>query len=131
SESPTLHVGLLWDSVMAKLTNESFIDAIDKIPWTSWTPSYSSDSGALAGVTTVYAEYLKLGKTLFYTVGITLANSGSGNLRITTPTGLAPAVIAMGMGREFQSAGISLSVLAQTSGSLLVLNYAAGSPAVA
>lgn len=114
---------------MARLSHTKLINQLTKIPWTSWTPTITSDSGALAH-TFIYAEYLKVGKLVFYTVAFDISANGSGNIAVTTPSGLTPITNSCGVGREYKVIGHSISSLVLTSGSILLLTYLPATPAV-
>jgi hypothetical protein len=114
---------------MPALTNPKFVQQLTKLPWTSWTPSVSSASGPLTH-TLISAEYLKVGKILFYSYAISVLANGSGSIIITTPSGLTPAGDSAGMGREYAVTGRSMSCVALTTGQIFASLSDNASPAV-
>lgn len=104
------------------LTTPQIAINTDLIPWTSWTPTYSDDLGSLS-CTTVYAEYLKLGKIVFIQIAFDINATGGGNVRFTLPSGLAPANATCGNGREYKVTGAALSTLFIVAGQGLILSY--------
>lgn len=102
---------------MPRLTNPKFVQQLTKLPWTSWTPTVTSASGALAH-TLISAEYLKIGKILFYSYALTVSANGSGAIIITTPSGLTPTGDSAGVGREYAVTGRSMSCVALTTGQI-------------
>lgn len=56
-------------------------------PWATWPATYSTYSGTLTSTTTNKAVFRQVGKSVNFTVDVTVANAGSGTgfLKITPP----------------------------------------------
>lgn len=84
--------------------------------YASWTPTYSNSSGSIA-VTTNFAKYTKVGKTITFKINFTINSvSASGGVFFTIPPSF-PGVVGeyLGAGREDGGTGKMTEVLLKSS----------------
>lgn len=86
--------------------------ALNKLTWTTWTPTVSSATGSGATFDVQLAEYFRLGDTIYFNlvIKITAIGTASGAMTVTLPfapaettTGLS---IILGTGREGDLTGV-------------------------
>lgn len=100
------------------------IKDINNLPWTSWSPTYSSGTGSLTSVSTTFANYQKVGRIVFFSVEAVITNAGTagGFFGITTPTGLDPIFSSVAVGRE-HSSGFNLLMSQIVAGVMYTFRY--------
>jgi hypothetical protein len=109
-----------------KLTNPTWVSALNLIEWTAWTPTISSDGGPIT-ISTGTFEYLRIGDIVFFHFSMTLSASGTGHIWVTTPVGLTPVGATGFTGQEYAATGSKLSGMVLGSGYLIFLRYDAAS----
>lgn len=99
-------------------------DAMELIPWTSWTPTVTSAIGSITSYTVSQAEYKVVGKVLFWHVSIKITNIGTaaGDFRFNVPPGYPVVNRGFGVGRETDITGRLLQALA-VGGVIVILRY--------
>lgn len=73
----------------------NLIDLISNAGWTSWVPSYAAGgSMTYTGVTTNYAKYMRIGKTIWFQVSASGTTGGTpaASLTFTLPAGILLSV---------------------------------------
>lgn len=74
----------------------------------TWTPTVTSVTGSLTTVGTLNCKYLKIGKTVFYDVSITITTNGTGGGGIQFTLPFTSVDVGCGAGREQLVAGFGL-----------------------
>lgn len=91
-------------------TREELEHVMNKLVWTTWTPTVSSTGGSGATFDVEVAEYFRIGDTIYFTLVIlvTAVGSASGAMTVTMPltpdetaSSLSP-IIATGRGGGLQ-----------------------------
>lgn len=95
--------------------------------WTSYTPTVTSQSGAISALGTVSARYKTIGKTMFWSALVAITTNGTGAtwVNISLPPGVTAASIgALVAGREDGMAGKMLQGrVTAGQGTVVVVNY--------
>jgi hypothetical protein len=101
----------------------------DGAAWTTWSPSFGADAGALTTVTSANGRYKKVNRVCNWQVTITVTNKGTatGNLYFTLPLTAASTVSVVGHGRENALAGVSLQAFFRSTTTSYVFQYNNGS----
>jgi len=99
-------------------------NALSLGPWSTWSPTVTSQTGTITTVGAVVARYAQAGKNVYFSLSITITTNGTGATSVLTSVPVTPKAANVFVGREIASTGKSLTgTLTALSTQLQLLNY--------
>ena len=99
-------------------------NALSLGPWSTWSPTISSQTGTITTVGTVVARYSQFGKNVSFSISITITTNGTGAGSVIASLPVTAKAETVFCGRETASGGKELQgIVSAGSANMNIFNY--------
>ena len=93
-------------------------------PWSTWSPTVTSQTGTITTVGTVVARYIQAGKNVYFSLAVTITTNGTGATSVNASLPVTTKASNVFAGRETAVGGKTLTgTVAAGSTTMQILNY--------